>query len=124
MKVILLLTIIFSIAYVSSAERVEKRNIPASEVPVIADTVPGATIDGSRAKANPGYVFARESRNSVAVIRVGGRGTARQQTGTLICVSADNSTCDAALLRNKTEAVCRDLERCHFEGIRGGVRAP
>lgn len=124
MKVLLLLAFIFSLVFGSSAQRVEKRDIPGSGVKAMADTVPGATVDGSRAKAKPGYVFARESRNSVAVIRMGGRGTARLQTGSLVCVSADNSSCDAALLRNKTEAVCRDLERCHFEGIRGGVLAP
>lgn len=122
MKYTLLLAVIFALALGSSAARVEERNIHDTEVKATPDNVPGVTIDGSRASAKQGYLFAVESRNSISVIKTSGKG-ARRQVGTLVCVSADSSKCYAFLLSSRTEARCKDTDRCHFEGILGGVRA-
>jgi hypothetical protein len=124
MKYILLLTIMLTLVFVSSAARVEKRNIYISEARAMADDVPGAVIDGYRASAKEGYLFAQESRNSISVLKVA-RGSARLQTGTLVCVSPDNAACDVYLAGNRTQATCKgQSNRCHFIGVRGGVRAP
>lgn len=124
MKYFFLLTAILALGLGLPTARVEKRSSCGVEGKAGADNVPGATIDGGRATANQGYVFAQEGRNSIAVIRVGGRGRARLQTGTLTCVSPDKSACDGFVIGNKTAAMCKGTERCHFIGILGGVRAP
>jgi hypothetical protein len=94
------------------------------------DNVPGATIngDGNQASAKPGFVFAKESPNSISVIRIDSKRPAQLQTGTLTCVPVDktephNGYC-AAFIQSKTLAYCQGRARCHFVGIIGGVRAP
>jgi hypothetical protein len=126
MKYILLLAGIFALAFASPAARPETSSSYNSEVKATPEDVPGATIEEENtARAKAGYVFAQESRKSIAVIKVGGRSPARFQTGSLICVSPDNSTCDAFLGGDKTVAACKGVHRgCHFVGVCGGVRAP
>jgi hypothetical protein len=124
MKHILLLAAIFALVFGSTAARLERGTAGGSVVKSIADNVPGAIIDGWQASTKAGYEFAPESRNSVSVIKTGGRGSARLQTGSLMCVSAGKGNCDAFIVGGRSNAVCKDRERCHFVGIRGGVRAP
>ena len=130
MKHILLLAAICALLFGSSAARVDKRNVPNSEVEAMLNDVPGAIIngDGSQASAKPGFVFAKESPKSISVIKTGGRIPAQVQTGTLECVPVDKTDpheayC-AAFIQSKTSASCRGRARCHFVGIVGGVRAP
>ena len=119
MKYILLLAVIFALAFGSSAARKETSGDGNHMSVANAPDVEGAIINNDRADAKRGYELRQENRHSVAVIKL--LRNARRQTGTLTCVSSvKNATCDAAISSSKTFARCRGVSDCHFVGVPGG----
>ena len=120
MKRILLLAVVLTLAFGSSAARIEMREASDSGSGVNAQDVEGAGIRGDRAYAAKGYEFVQVSRSSFAVIKI--VRNVRRQTGTLNCVSSENhAACYTYISRYKREAECGCTDgRYRFIGVPGG----
>lgn len=118
MKLILLLAVVFTLAFGSAAARMEGGNFVNSGIGANTENVEGVILNKQKASAKPGYRFQRESSKSVAVMKII-RGVAIRQVGTLTCTSDGGRTCEVFL--NTNEAQCSG--GCYFVGVRGAPRA-
>jgi hypothetical protein len=119
MKHILLLVVMLTLAFGSPATPSETRAAAADSVlSANPENVEGAIIERhAGASLKPGYVFRRESRSSLAVLKT--TNSAALQTGTLTCVRPGKGACSAEFINNKA----RCSSGCSFVGVRGGVLA-
>lgn len=120
MKHIVLLTILFVLAFGSSAAPNETPTAHASVLSANAMEIEGVELNGQyaqKARLKIGYQFQRESSSSVAVLK--SSNVARIQTGTLTCTRPGRGGCTVRV--DRETAVCS--QSCYFVGYRGGVRA-
>ncbi|HUQ34713.1 MAG TPA: hypothetical protein VM095_21525 [Pyrinomonadaceae bacterium] len=118
MKRFLLLAIMIVLVFGSSAILTETLAARVSSMSANAVDVEGVTIEHQRtAFLKPGYVFRRESRSSVSVLK-----TVREailQTGTLTCIRADKRACTVEFNRD----IAKCSSSCYFVGVRGAPLA-
>jgi hypothetical protein len=115
MKRTLLFAILLTSAIGSSAARIEMGSPRSLGIGTSMADVPGVIINGQKARVKPGYKFARESKSSVSVWKIG-QGVASMQTGMLSCTGR-KKTCEAFIDREL--AYCSG--GCYFVGAPGGL---
>lgn len=119
MKHLLLLAVIFTLVFGSPTAPTETQVVAAdSVVSANPEDVEGVTIERQRsALLKPGYIFRRESRSSLAVVKT--INNAALQTGTLTCTRADKKACTAEFGGDRAKC----SSGCYFVGVRGGTLA-
>jgi hypothetical protein len=117
MKHILLLAVMFVLAFGSSAAPKETSTAPVSVLSANVVEIEGVEVYGQKAMLKRGYQFQLDSINSVAVWKTSN--VARIQTGTLICTRPGRGGCSVRIDRER--AACS--QGCIFVGVPGGARA-
>ena len=118
MKHILLLAVMLTLVFGSSAAPTEMRAAAASVVSANPEDVEGVIIEKQRsATLKPGYAFRRESQSSLAVLKTSNN--AALQMETLTCIRADKRACTAEFSRTRMKC----SSSCYLVSVRGGVMA-
>ncbi len=117
MKHILLLAIMLTLVFGSSAARTETSTARMSGMSANIAEIEGVKFNGSKALLKAGYEYQRESQSSLAVLKTSN--VARIQTGTLTCTRAGRGECTVKFYRER--AACSS--GCYFVGYRGGAMA-
>ena len=116
MKHILLLAIMLTLVFGSSAARTETSTARMSGMSANIAEIEGVKFNGSKALLKAGYEYQRESQSSLAVLKTSN--VARIQTGSLTCMGPKRG-CRVDIYGER--AVCSN--NCYFVGYRGVVKA-
>ncbi len=118
MRYILLLAIIFTLAFGASAARLGKRDAVKFGTNQLGEEVEGVDNRGQEARAKQGYEFRRQNDSSIVVIKMGRRGAPGIQVGTLSCL-VKGQPCTLHLYV-KVALRCSS-SGCLIVGVRGGA---